>query len=234
MKKTPFWQIFKSIIQNKLTFALCRKNDKMIIRIINAYDPDTGRFKLGSETIRITRDNIFSIFGMTGGSEKVSFKYESRDGVGMVRRGSIEAERLSSASQKKLVKENYCDMGVSRQPNVRDTHMFSGNIDNEGAALSRDKNKNKGRNGSAEDGNGTECSKRNYTLATGNKRALARTPWTPKVGCDLEHTGVDVLNDGVCTRNMVPMLQHGPMIFGTVVLVLNTSKIQQNMIRNQD
>ncbi|KAG5565787.1 hypothetical protein RHGRI_001644 [Rhododendron griersonianum] len=77
----------------------------MIIRIINAYDPDTGGFKLGGKTIRITRDDIFSIFGITGGSEKVSFKYGSREVVEMVRRGSIVAERLSSSSLKELVKE---------------------------------------------------------------------------------------------------------------------------------
>ncbi|KAG5538895.1 hypothetical protein RHGRI_019441 [Rhododendron griersonianum] len=106
MKKTPFfWKIFNSIIENKLTSAHCRKSDKMIIRIINAYDPDTGGFKLGGKTVRITQDDIFSIFGITGGSEKVSFKYGSRDGVEMLRRGSIEAERLSSSSLKELVKE---------------------------------------------------------------------------------------------------------------------------------
>ncbi|KAG5543828.1 hypothetical protein RHGRI_016547 [Rhododendron griersonianum] len=191
---------------------------------------------------------------LKGGSEKVSFKYGSRDGVGMVRRGSIEAERLSSSSLKELVKEYtvrnnkagmqdfdelmtsirqhhddprrvlrcvvvllfwLCehtnlvkplhpeeslgiikwrtmdlvkafkevalnelksDQVVSRQLNVRDTHMFSWNIDNDGAVLSRDKIENEGRNGSAKDGNGTECSKRNYTLVTGYKGASARTP----------------------------------------------------------
>ncbi|KAF7135675.1 hypothetical protein RHSIM_Rhsim08G0213000 [Rhododendron simsii] len=105
MKKTPFWNIFKAIIENKLTSAHCRKSDKMIIKIINAYDPDTGGFNLGGKTIRITRDDIISIFGITGGSEKVSFKYGSRESVEMVRRGSIEAERLSSSSLKELVKE---------------------------------------------------------------------------------------------------------------------------------
>ncbi|KAF7120080.1 hypothetical protein RHSIM_Rhsim13G0135500 [Rhododendron simsii] len=105
MKKTPFWKIFKSIIENKLTSAHCRKSDKMIIRIINAYDLDTGGFNLGVKTIRITRDDIFSIFGITGDSVKVSFKYGSREGVEMVRRGSIKAERLSSSSLKELVKE---------------------------------------------------------------------------------------------------------------------------------
>ncbi|KAF7143205.1 hypothetical protein RHSIM_Rhsim05G0009200 [Rhododendron simsii] len=105
MKKTPFWKIFNSIIENKLTSAHCRKSDKMIIKIINAYDPDTGGFNLGGKTIRITRDDIFSIFGITGGSEKVSFKYGSREAVEMVRRCSIVVERLSSSSLKELVKE---------------------------------------------------------------------------------------------------------------------------------
>ncbi|KAI8543832.1 hypothetical protein RHMOL_Rhmol08G0250000 [Rhododendron molle] len=105
MKKTPFWKIFESILDNKLTSEHCRKSDKMIIRIINTYDLDTGGFKLGGKTIRITRDDVFNIFGITGGSEKVNFKYGSRDGVEMVRRGSIVAERLSSSSLKELVKE---------------------------------------------------------------------------------------------------------------------------------
>ncbi|KAG5515137.1 hypothetical protein RHGRI_036245 [Rhododendron griersonianum] len=319
MKNTPFWQIFKSIIENKLTCALCRKSDKMIIRIINAYDPDTGGFKLGSKTVRITRDDIFSIFGITGGSEKVSFKYGSRDGVGMVSRGSIEAERLSGSMLKELVKEyavrnnkagredfvrllcvyllhslffpagttvkwaylervenlvrlrnyDWCgaildelmmsirqhhddprrvsrcvvvllywlcehtnlvkpfhpeeslgiikwrtmdmvkafrevslkelktDQVVSRQPNVHDTHMFSRNIDIDSAVLSREKIRNEGRNGSAEDVDGAECSKRNSPIVTSSTGVSARHAWTPKVGCDLENTGVDVLNEGI-------------------------------------
>ncbi|KAG5564092.1 hypothetical protein RHGRI_000314 [Rhododendron griersonianum] len=265
MKNTPFWKIFKSIIENKLTCALCRKSDKMIIRIINAYDPDTGGFKLGSKTVRITRDDIFSIFGITGGSEKVSFKYGSRDGVGMVSRGSIEAERLSGSTLKELVKEyavrnnkagredfhhddprrvSRCvvvllywlcehtnlvkplhpeeslgiikwrtmdmvkafrevslkelktDQVVSRQPNVHDTHMFYGNIDIDSAVLSREKIRNEGRNGSAEDVDGAECSKRNSPIVTSSTGVSARNAWTPKVGCDLENTGVDVLNEG--------------------------------------
>lgn len=282
MKKTPFWKIFNSIVENKLTAAHCRKSDKMIIKIINAYDPDTGGFKLGGKTVRITQDDIFSIFGITGGSEKVSFNYGSRDGVEMVRRGSIEAERLSSTSLKELVKEyavrnnkagrqdfvrllcayllhslffpvgttvkwvylervedlvrlrnyNWCgaildelmtsirqhhddprrvsrcvvvllywicehtnlvkplhpeeslgiikwrtmdlvkafgeiglnelkaDQVVSRQPNGRNTKVVSGSIDNGDAGMSMEKIGNEGRNGSAEYGNGTECSKR--------------------------------------------------------------------------
>ncbi|KAI8530351.1 hypothetical protein RHMOL_Rhmol11G0050900 [Rhododendron molle] len=119
MKKTPFWKIFKSIIENKVTSAHCRKSNKMIIRIINAYDRDTGGFKLGGKTIRITWDDIFSIFGITGGFEKASFKYGSRDGVEMVRRGSIEAERLSSSSLKELVKEYAVRNKAGRQDFVR-------------------------------------------------------------------------------------------------------------------
>ncbi|KAI8542102.1 hypothetical protein RHMOL_Rhmol08G0112900 [Rhododendron molle] len=282
LKKTPFWNIFNSIIENKLTSAHCRKSDKMIIKIIKAYNPDTGGFNLGGKTIRITRDDIFSIFGITGGSEKVSLNYGSRDVVEMVRRGSIQAERLSSSSLKELVKEyavrnnksgrqdfvrllcayllhslffpagttvkwvylervedlvriqnyDWCgaildelmtsirqnhddprrvsrcavvllywlcehtnlvkplhpkeslgiikwrtmdlvkafgeislneletDQVVSRQPNVHDTNMVSRNIDNGDAGMSREKIGNDGRNGSAEYGKGTECSKR--------------------------------------------------------------------------
>ncbi|KAI8560206.1 hypothetical protein RHMOL_Rhmol04G0238000 [Rhododendron molle] len=242
MKKTPFWKIFQSIIENKLTSAHCRKSDKMIIKIINAYDSDTGGFKLGGKTIRITRDDIFNIFGISGGSEKFSFKYGSRDGIEMARRGSIEAERLSSSSLKELVKkyavrnnkagrqdfvrllcayllhslffpagttvkwlcehtnlvkplhpeeslgiikwrtmdlvkafreialdELEFDQVVSRQPNVHDTNMESGNIDNGDARMSREKTGSEGGNDSAEYGDGTECSKRKYSLVTGKK-----------------------------------------------------------------
>ncbi|KAI8532880.1 hypothetical protein RHMOL_Rhmol11G0250500 [Rhododendron molle] len=100
MKKTPFWRIFKAIIDKKLTPALCRKSDRMIINIINAYDPATDGFKLGRKSIKLTRADIFNIFGISGGSEKVILKYGSRDSVEMVKRGLITEERLTSSSLK--------------------------------------------------------------------------------------------------------------------------------------
>ncbi|XP_058225350.1 uncharacterized protein LOC131334384 isoform X2 [Rhododendron vialii] len=105
MKKTPFWRIFQAIFDKKLTPALCRKSDQMIINIINAYDPATDGFKLGRKSIKLTRADIFNIFGISGGSEKVILKYGSRDSVEMVKRGLITEERLTSSSLKEQVKK---------------------------------------------------------------------------------------------------------------------------------
>ncbi|KAH7866694.1 hypothetical protein Vadar_023676 [Vaccinium darrowii] len=47
LKLTPFWAIFEAIIDNKVTQSQCRKSDKMIIEIIESFDPDEGKFRIG-------------------------------------------------------------------------------------------------------------------------------------------------------------------------------------------
>lgn len=104
MKKTPFWPIFKAIINAQLTQELCRKSDNMIIRVINAYDPETDGFKMGQNIIRLTRADIAGIFGIRGGSEKVNVLYGAREGVDMVKKRRINQTRLTSFSLKELIK----------------------------------------------------------------------------------------------------------------------------------
>ncbi|XP_058202837.1 uncharacterized protein LOC131317292 [Rhododendron vialii] len=244
----------------------------MIIKIINAYDPDTGGFTLGGNTIKITRDDIFSIFGITGGSEKVSFNtlvrllcayllhnlffpdgttvkwiyLERVEDLERLRNydwsGAILDELMTSIRQHhddprrvsrcvvvllywlcehtNLVKpinteeslgiikwrtmdlvnafreialnELESDQVVSRQQNVHDTNMVSGNVDNGDAGMSREKIENEGRNGSAKYGNGTQCSKRKYALVIGKKGDSARMIRTQ----DSVHTVEDFLKQG--------------------------------------
>ncbi|KAH7835124.1 hypothetical protein Vadar_023060 [Vaccinium darrowii] len=55
LNKTPFWGIFEAIVENRLTNAQCRKSDKMIIEIIETYDPTNDKFRLGKTYLEALR-----------------------------------------------------------------------------------------------------------------------------------------------------------------------------------
>ncbi|KAI8537028.1 hypothetical protein RHMOL_Rhmol10G0303100 [Rhododendron molle] len=99
---------------------------------------------------------------------------------------------LAKAFREIALSELESDQVVSRQPNVHDTNMDSGNIDNGDARMSREKTGNEGGNDSTEYGNETECSKHKYALVTGKKGDSARMIRTQ----DSVHTMEDFLKQG--------------------------------------
>ncbi|KAH7841954.1 hypothetical protein Vadar_034698 [Vaccinium darrowii] len=88
--------MFKAIIENQLSPTRCRKRDKMIIEVINTYDPITGKFQLGRESMELTCADMISIFGMSCGNESVSHKYGCKEKVKLVARREISESRLTT------------------------------------------------------------------------------------------------------------------------------------------
>ena len=71
LKKTPFWLLFESIIDKHVDKKWCRKSDNMILEIILCFNPNTSRFCIGAEEVKIRRNDVSLIFGIQDGFEKI-------------------------------------------------------------------------------------------------------------------------------------------------------------------
>ncbi|GMP31297.1 hypothetical protein CsSME_00005572 [Camellia sinensis var. sinensis] len=99
LKKTPFWALFDAILQNKLNYKQCRKYDDIALKIIQTYQPgSSGSFQLGPETVKLTTEDIKSIFGISCGDELIYLGYGNKSRSSFLTRRSIQTERLSSTT----------------------------------------------------------------------------------------------------------------------------------------
>ncbi|XP_028051451.1 uncharacterized protein LOC114256066 [Camellia sinensis] len=99
LKKTPFWALFDAILQNKLNYKQCRKYDDVALKIIQTYQPgSSGSFQLGPETVKLTTEDIKSIFGISCGDEPIHLGYGNKSRSSFLTRRSIQTERLSSTT----------------------------------------------------------------------------------------------------------------------------------------
>ncbi|KAH7852507.1 hypothetical protein Vadar_025700 [Vaccinium darrowii] len=105
LKMTPFWAIFEAIIDNKVSPTQCRKSDKMIIEIIETFDPDEGKFRVGKrgQLLDLTKEDMVSYFGIQCGEEFVSLQYGCKEAVRFVMRREIVDKRLTTKSLKQLL-----------------------------------------------------------------------------------------------------------------------------------
>ncbi|KAL7224356.1 hypothetical protein ACSBR1_025754 [Camellia fascicularis] len=99
LKKTLFWLLFDVILQNKLNYKQCRKYDDIALKIIQTYQPgSSGSFQLGPQTIKLTTEDIKSIFGISCGDEPIHLGYGNKSRSSFLTRRSIQTERLSSTT----------------------------------------------------------------------------------------------------------------------------------------
>lgn len=99
LKKTPFWLLFDAILKNKLNYKQCRKYDDIALKIIQTYQPgSSGSFQLGPETVKLTTEDIKSIFGISCGDEPMHLGYGNKSISSFLTRRSIQTERLSSTT----------------------------------------------------------------------------------------------------------------------------------------
>ncbi|KAH7858983.1 hypothetical protein Vadar_030128 [Vaccinium darrowii] len=103
LKKTPFWGIFEAIMDNRVTNGQCRKSDKLIIEIIESYDPKKDKFRLGKTYLEITKADMVRVFGINCGDEHVSLRSGCRDAIKFVARREIEETRMTTTSVKQLL-----------------------------------------------------------------------------------------------------------------------------------
>ncbi|KAH7862667.1 hypothetical protein Vadar_007838 [Vaccinium darrowii] len=107
LKLTPFWAIFEAIIDNKVIPSQCRKSDKMIIEIIETFDPDEEKFRVGKrgQLLDITSEDMVRFFGIQCGEEFVSLQYGCKEAVRFVMRRGIVDKRLTTTSLKQLLSQ---------------------------------------------------------------------------------------------------------------------------------
>ncbi|KAH7858290.1 hypothetical protein Vadar_022051 [Vaccinium darrowii] len=134
LKRTLFWGMFEAIIENQLSPTRCRKRGKMIIEIINTYDPVMGKFQVERESMELTCADMVSIFGISCGNQSVSLKYGCKE-VKLVARREISESMLTSTSLKQLLKKY---MGSDEKDDVEDVarllcvylfHTFSSRLE---------------------------------------------------------------------------------------------------------
>ncbi|KAF5742812.1 hypothetical protein HS088_TW09G00872 [Tripterygium wilfordii] len=96
LKKTPFWYLIHSIINNKLDKHKCRKSDDAIIDLIFFFDAKSRTFYINKKKLNITSDDIRLIFGIRDGGNIIDFgKRTKKIPTEFVRRRFEKCDRLT-------------------------------------------------------------------------------------------------------------------------------------------
>ncbi|KAH7850751.1 hypothetical protein Vadar_002500 [Vaccinium darrowii] len=95
--ETPFRSSLRGIVT--LTNAQCRKSDKLIIEIIETYDPTKDKFRLGNTYLEITKADMVRVFGISCWDEFVSLRSGCRDAIKFVARREIKETRMTTTSK---------------------------------------------------------------------------------------------------------------------------------------
>lgn len=105
LKRTPFWGIFEAVMENKFTIPQCRKSDKLIIEIIETYDPTKDRFRLGKTYMEVTREDMERVFGIKCGNEFVSLRAGCKESIKFITRRGITETKWTTKSVKQLIEQ---------------------------------------------------------------------------------------------------------------------------------
>ncbi|KAH7842967.1 hypothetical protein Vadar_011162 [Vaccinium darrowii] len=105
LKRTPFWGIFEAVMENKFTIPQCRKSDKLIIEIIETYDPTKDKFRLGKTYMEVTREDMERVFGVKCGNEFVSLRAGCKESIKFVTRRGITEAKWTTKSVKQLLEQ---------------------------------------------------------------------------------------------------------------------------------
>ncbi|KAL8481781.1 hypothetical protein ACS0TY_028074 [Phlomoides rotata] len=76
IRRTPFWQMFKSIYQSDTTKLMrrCYKHETNIRELMLTFDHHAEKFVVGPELINLTSIDVQLIFGLIGGSKSIPLK----------------------------------------------------------------------------------------------------------------------------------------------------------------
>ncbi|KAH7846886.1 hypothetical protein Vadar_019330 [Vaccinium darrowii] len=92
-------------MDNRLTNTQCRKSDKLIIKIIETYDPVKDKFRLGKIYLEITKADMVRVFGINCGDEFVSLRSGCTEAIKFIARREIEETQMTTTSVKQLLIE---------------------------------------------------------------------------------------------------------------------------------
>ncbi|KAF7136450.1 hypothetical protein RHSIM_Rhsim08G0151400 [Rhododendron simsii] len=105
LKKTPFWHLINAFIEEKVKSEHCRKFDEVVVKIVKSYDANTRTFTLGNKHVKLEREDVKLIFGITCGNEEIDQGYCKKEDVQLVVKWKIKEKRLDTSIIKKLLKE---------------------------------------------------------------------------------------------------------------------------------
>ncbi|KAG5541015.1 hypothetical protein RHGRI_021039 [Rhododendron griersonianum] len=105
LKKTPFWHLINAFIVEKVKSDHCRKFDEVVVKIVESYDANTRTFRLGNKHVKLEREDVKLIFGITCGNEEINQGYCKKEDVQLAVKWKIKGNRLDTSTIKKLLTE---------------------------------------------------------------------------------------------------------------------------------
>ncbi|XP_058203886.1 intracellular protein transport protein USO1-like isoform X2 [Rhododendron vialii] len=105
LKKTPFWHLINAFIEEKVKSEHCRKFDEVVVKIVELYDANTRTFTLGNKHVKLEREDVKLIFGISCGNEEINQGYCKKEDVQLAVKWKIKQKRLDTSIIKKLLKE---------------------------------------------------------------------------------------------------------------------------------
>ncbi|KAH7842769.1 hypothetical protein Vadar_009005 [Vaccinium darrowii] len=105
LKRTPFWLLFEAIIKKKLQSDQCRKFDEVVLKIVQSYQEDTKAFRIGGKNIRLTKNHVRLIFGISCGNKEMVEMKINKEATGLAKRLDIKESRLSTTTIEKKIRD---------------------------------------------------------------------------------------------------------------------------------
>ena len=94
LRKTPFWFLINLILNNNVRG--CEKYDKHIVQILDTYNSVEGKFKIESQYVSFTIEDISLIFGIPHGSKILDLKYAKKKESKFIARKFLNITRVSA------------------------------------------------------------------------------------------------------------------------------------------
>ncbi|KAF7112609.1 hypothetical protein RHSIM_RhsimUnG0211900 [Rhododendron simsii] len=105
LKKTPFWHLINAFIEEKVKSDHCRKFDEVVVKIVESYDAEARTFRLGNKHVKLEREDVKLIFGISCGNEEINQGYCKKEDVQLAVKWKIKGKRLDTSIIKNLLKE---------------------------------------------------------------------------------------------------------------------------------
>ncbi|KAI8567564.1 hypothetical protein RHMOL_Rhmol02G0131700 [Rhododendron molle] len=92
LKKTPFWHLINAFIEKKVKSDHCRKFDEVVAKIVESYDGNKRTFRLGNKHVKLEREDVKLIFGISCGNEEINQGYCKKEDVQLAAKWKIKGE----------------------------------------------------------------------------------------------------------------------------------------------
>ncbi|KAF7151694.1 hypothetical protein RHSIM_Rhsim02G0117900 [Rhododendron simsii] len=105
LKKISFWHLINAFIEEKVKSDHCRKFDEVVVKIIESYDANIRTFRLGNKHVKLEREDVKLIFGISCRNEEINQGYCKKEDVQLAVKWKIKGIRLDTSIIKNLLQE---------------------------------------------------------------------------------------------------------------------------------